>query len=273
MNLISDFIEDSAKSTTPVADLLEKARTVADLIDDKDFVIFCEKELNGYAENETLPDYRQVNGVLDIWYDGPLLKAEDKRTAVGNPIIVHCWNPIKDISSVVASGKDYVSPVQNDEEFYGYKNRTVIKLYFLQRIENEVRRKINEWKSLKLKEGKFPLESENKSSVIINGPVNGSNIVASMNNSSATINNNTNIDFNALKQLVSKIESDLENAKDAESEKMAALKEQVASLKQSIELQNETSAVEILKNIAAGAISSGIWSIGSSVSAFLGSLM
>jgi hypothetical protein len=85
--LIEDFISDSAKSTIPVADLLEQARTISDLIDDKKFVKFCERELNGYAGNEKLPDYHQVDGTLDIWYDGPLLKADDKRYAVGNPLL------------------------------------------------------------------------------------------------------------------------------------------------------------------------------------------
>ena len=91
-------------------------------------------------------------------------------------------------------------------------------------------------------------------------------------NSSATISNNS-FDFEALKQLITKIETDLENAKNIDAEKTDSLKEQIASLKKSVEEQNETSAIDLLKNIATGAISSGIWSIGSSVSAFLGSLM
>lgn len=270
MKLIDDFITNSAKSTIPVADLLEQARTIADLIDDKKFVKFCERELNGYAENEKLPDYRQVDGTLDIWYDGPLLKADDKRYAVGNPVVVPCWNPIKDISSVVASGKDYVSPVRDDEEFRGYKQRTVIKLYLLQRIENEVRQKINDWKSQKIKEGKFPLESGNNANVIINGPVNGSNIIGSMTSSSSTINNS--FDFEALKQLITKIEADLEDVKNTEAEKTDSLKEQITLLKKSIEEQNKSTAIDLLKQLLVGATSSGIWSIGTTVSAFLSSL-
>jgi hypothetical protein len=90
----------------------------------------------------------------------------------------------------VASGKDYVSPVRDDEEFRDYRNRTVIKLYLLQRIESEVRRKINEWKSLKIKEGSFLLESGKNTNIINNfGIINGSNLINSMTNSSATIAN------------------------------------------------------------------------------------
>ena len=38
--LIEDFITNSAKSSTPVADLLEQARTIDDLIDEKKFAKF-----------------------------------------------------------------------------------------------------------------------------------------------------------------------------------------------------------------------------------------
>ena len=90
-------------------------------------------------------------------------------------------------------------------------------------------------------------------------------------NSSATISNNS-FDFEALKQLITKIETDLENAKNIDAEKTDSLKEQIASLKKSVEEQNETSAMDLLKNIATGAISSGIWSIGSTITTFLSSL-
>ena len=52
MNIIEKFIEDSSKPTISVVDLLEQARTIACVLGDKKFAKFCEKELNGYAENE-----------------------------------------------------------------------------------------------------------------------------------------------------------------------------------------------------------------------------
>ena len=137
--LITDFITDSAKSATPVADLLEQARTIASVIEDNDFAKFCEKELNGYDEKDKVPDYRQIAATRQIWYDGPLLKPEDKRVAVGNHYTFSCRNPIKDISDVVASGKDYISAPWDDEEFRGYKNRNVIKFHLLQNFENKER--------------------------------------------------------------------------------------------------------------------------------------
>lgn len=185
--LITDFITDSAKSATPVADLLEQARTIASVIEDNDFAKFCEKELNGYDEKDIVPDYRQIAATRQIWYDGPLLKPEDKRVAVGNHYTFSCRNPIKDISDVVASGKDYISAPWDDEEFRGYKNKNVIELHLLQKLEIEVRKKINDWKTLKIKEGKFPLDSGNNPTIVINGPVNDANIVGSMSNSSIII--------------------------------------------------------------------------------------
>jgi hypothetical protein len=188
--LITDFITDSAKSATPVADLLEQARTIASVIEDNDFAKFCEKELNGYDEKDDVPDYRQIAATRQIWYDGPLLKPEDKRVAVGNHYTFSCRNPIKDISGVVASGKDYISAPWDDEEFRGYKNRNVIEFRLLQKLEIEVRKKINDWKTLRIKEGQFSLDSNRNAPVINNfGNINGANLIGSMVNSSAIINN------------------------------------------------------------------------------------
>lgn len=69
--LINDFITNSAKSTIPVADLLEQARTIASIIEDNDFVHFCEKELNGYDEEDDAPEHRLVEVITQSWYDGP----------------------------------------------------------------------------------------------------------------------------------------------------------------------------------------------------------
>jgi hypothetical protein len=188
--LVTDFITDSAKSATPVADLLEQARTIASVIEDNDFAKFCEKELNGYDEKDDVPDYRQIAATRQIWYDGPLLKPEDKRVAVGNHYTFSCRNPIKDISGVVASGKDYISAPWDDEEFRGYKNRNVIEFRLLQKLEIEVRKKINDWKTLRIKEGQFSLDSNRNAPVINNfGNINGANLIGSMVNSSAIINN------------------------------------------------------------------------------------
>ena len=108
--------------------------------------------------------------------------------------------------------------------------------------------------------------------IILNDNVTGSNIIDTNTISSITDNNNCCY-FEDLKQLVTKIEADLENAKNIEVDKSRFLKEQTTLLKKSIEEKNETSAIDLLKNIATGAISSGIWSVGSMVSSYISSIM
>lgn len=272
--LIEDFIIDSAKSSTPVADLLEQARTIADYFEEKNFVKFCEKELNGYDEEDDAPEHRLVEVITQSWYDGPQKDPNVPIYGTSTTRIDFFRKSIKSICEILSEKKDFEAffKLPYDPLKDLYKNRIIVKRYFLQRIESEVRRKINDWKSQKIREGKFPLESEKNANIVINGPVNGANIISSMTNSSATINNNNNFDFETLKQLITKIETDLENAKNIEAEKAASLKEQITLLKKSAEEQNETSAMELLKNIAAGAISSGIWSIGSTITTFLSPL-
>ena len=151
----------------------------------------------------------------------------------------------------------------------------------LVRILDVIKNRILDWAIKLEKEGicgndyeftEHEKEIAKNMTVIINGNVNGSNIIDSMTNSSVTVNNN-GFDFEALKQLVTKIEADLENAKNIEVDKSRFLKEQTTLLKKSIEEKNETSAIDLLKNIATGAISSGIWSVGSMVSSYISSIM
>ena len=113
--------------------------------------------------------------------------------------------------------------------------------------------------------------SKNMTVININAPSNG-NIIGSMTNSSATVNNGK-IDFDSLKQLVDQITKELEKVQTAESENIVTLKEKIEQLEQSIEKRDEGSVIDSLKNIAMGAVSSGIWSIGSMVSTYISSIM
>ena len=108
--------------------------------------------------------------------------------------------------------------------------------------------------------------------LIVNGNVNGANIVGSMTNSSATVNNNGKLDFESLRLLVEQIKKEMEKTQTADSEEVVVLKEKIEQLEQSIDNRDESSVVETLKAIAAGAISSGIWSIGSTVSSYISSI-
>jgi len=63
---------DIVKSGIKLSDLLRKTKIIAQEIDDKKFLKWIEKELNGYNENDKIPDYRIVKGEPMGWnpYNG-----------------------------------------------------------------------------------------------------------------------------------------------------------------------------------------------------------
>lgn len=197
MKLIEDFIADSAKSQTPLPDLLEEARSVANVIGDFKFASFCEKELNGYDEEDNLPDYRCVEKKVQSWYDGPLEpKAQRYMTTMSKSHEIR--DPMEIICEISKEKKDYEWFFEwpNDPLKNVYKHKAIIKRISFQNIEFFVRKKINDWKNQMLKDGKLTLDGSNPKTEInnfnINAPVNNSNIVDKMMNSSATVNNGIN---------------------------------------------------------------------------------
>jgi hypothetical protein len=197
MKLIEDFIADSAKSQTPLPDLLEEARSVANVIGEFKFALFCEKELNGYDEEDDMPDYRYVEKKVQSWYDGPLEpNAQRYMTVMSKSHEIR--DPMEVICEISKEKKDYewFFKWPNDPLKDVYKNKAIIKLISFQRIEFFVRQKINDWKNQMLKEGKLALDGSSPKTEIntinINGSVNGSNIVGNMDNSSASVNNGAN---------------------------------------------------------------------------------
>ena len=194
MKLIEDFIADSAKSQTLLPDLLEEARSVANVIGDFEFASFCEKELNGYDENEKLPDYRYVEKKVQSWYDGPL-EPNAKRYMTTMSKSYEIRDPIKVVCDISKEQKDYERffEIPNDPWKGLYKNKEIIRLISFQRIEFFVRQKINDWKNQMLKDGRLALDVSNpKTEININGSVNGSNIVGNMDRSSVSSNSSNN---------------------------------------------------------------------------------
>ena len=193
MKLIEDFIADSAKSQTLLPDLLEEARTVANVIGDFKFASFCEKELNGYDEEDDMPDYRYVEKKVQSWYDGPL-EPNAQRYMTESSQSYEIRDPMEIICEISKEKKDYewFFKWPNDPLKDVYKNKAIIKRISFQRIEFFVRQKINDWKNQMLKNGKLALDGSNPkmeiNNININGSVNGSNIVGNMDNSSASVN-------------------------------------------------------------------------------------
>ena len=197
MKLIEDFIADSAKSQTLLPDLLEEARSVANVIGEFEFASFCEKELNGYDEVDNLPAYRYVDKKVQSWYNGPI-DPNAKRCMTETTQSYEIRDPMKVVCDILKEQKDYERCFEWPKDPFRkvYKNKEIIKLISFQRIEFFVRQKINDWKNQMLKKGKLALDGSNPKTEInninINGSVNGSNIVGNMNRSLVSAKRSSN---------------------------------------------------------------------------------
>lgn len=197
MKLIEDFIADSAKSQTPLPDLLEEARSVANVIGEFEFASFCEKELNGYDEVDDLPAYRYVDKKVQSWYNGPI-DPNAKRCMTETTQSYEIRDPMKVVCDILKEQKDYERCFEWPKDPFRkvYKNKEIIRLISFQRIEFFVRQKINDWKNQMLKKGKLALDGSNPKTEInninINGSVNGSNIVGNMNRSLVSAKRSSN---------------------------------------------------------------------------------
>lgn len=293
--IINDFLKKSINSGNITCyELLESARTVANFIKDFEFAKYCEKEINGYNSKDSVPAYRKIKVTYETWAMGHSTgisifpaPGEGEDSIPKKPLYCMCKNtwdsvatqPIVDIEKKIQGNHNVVSDFFNfpgDPLKNSTKHRTSIELSHYKGIVQGIRNKINDWKNQMIAQGTFTMDQINSTSNITIINKDGQNINNIGSNSGSitqtTTNNSNNIDFEALKQLITKIETDLENAKNIEAEKADSLKEQIASLKKFVEEQNETSTMDLLKNIATGAISSGIWSIGSTITTFLSSL-
>lgn len=253
---------------------------------------FCKNEIEGYQDNsEYFPSFRTIE--IALWaYIG--VNWNSVTVPSNSYLIKHdVTQSVKELETLCSQGMNHFSVKLSTEQVdilrkvcrnpYISDGQKRIAAYKFEGIISKVRKNILDW-VLKLN-GADALEenadfgsdkndkTQNTTVINISGPINGANIVGSMTNSSATVNNNGKLDFESLRRLVEQIKKELEKAQTADSEKVVVLKEKIEQLEQSIDNRDESSVVETLKAIAAGAISSGIWSIGSSVSAFLGSLM
>lgn len=287
---VLDLQNDCLNHSIPCSQLLLKAYAIARKLKNEQMAVFCKKELNGYEDNPSgVPNYRVINISLEVQH-GPVWQT----VIVPNNSYLSKYNvtqSVKELETLCSQGKNYYTAKLSSEELIHLRSvcqnanildgHKKIPAYHFDGIIYKVRHILLEW-ALKLGDDGIwgdnleftsnEMEKAKNTTVINNfGNINGANLIGSMINSSATISNNS-FDFEALKQLITKIETDLENAKNIDAEKTDSLKEQIASLKKSVEEQNETSAMDLLKNIATGAISSGIWSIGTTITNFISSI-
>lgn len=291
--LVIELQKDCINPTISYATLFQKAYLIAHKLGQKEMADFLRKEIDGYKKEKEVPDFRYIDVIFKAMNPmrGWIPVAIPSNSLLNRYLRYPIFQPICEMESFLHSSGDIMVmsiPAELQELFISQSISKIpfeISAHFsksqFKSILETGKRMISDWaldleqKGVLGEEFEFSSKEKEiaKNMTIINnyGNINGSNIIGSMTNSSATINNNS-FDFETLKQLITKIEADLENAKNIETEKAASLKEQITLLKKSAEEQNETSAIDLLKNIVAGAISSGIWTIGATVSNYLSSL-
>ena len=293
--LVIELQKDCVNPTISYGALFQKAYFIAQKLNQQTMVDFLKNEIDGYEKANDVPNFRHI----DVTY-----KAKNHGLGRWIPVSIPCNSPlikflkypifqsVSEMESFLSSKNDtlVMSISAELQELFWASSRDKIPFEIsahfsknqFKRILETAKRMISDWaielenKNILGEEYLFTQKEKDDAknmTIIINGSVNGSNIIASMANSSATINNNNGLDFESLKQLVTQICNELVNARNADSQKIDDLKSQIAELNTAIDEKNEKTAVDLLKNIATGAISSGIWSIGSAISNFLSTQM
>lgn len=293
--LLEELKNECLISTLSYANLFQKAYFVAQKLDQKEMVDFLKKGIDGYKKQKDIPDYRYINVTYKA--NNPIRGWIPVTIPSNSSLIKYLHYPIfqsvGELESIVTSKGDALVmsiPVELQELFI---SKMIVKFPFeisacfsknqIKTILEIEKRMILDWVlDLERKEilgdkchftGQEKDIANNMTIININAPINGANIIGNMTNSFVTINNNGKIDFESLKQIVEQIKNELEKAQAADSNNVVALKEKVEKLELSIVNRDENSIIDILKNIATGAVSSGIWSVGTTVSSYISSIM
>ena len=92
-SVITELQADSMGDEVPIETILKKAKLVAVKLDYPEFVSWCDRELDGYAETDDAPPYRKVRGELrarELY--GPLMpiifKSAQESEVVNSPRMV-----------------------------------------------------------------------------------------------------------------------------------------------------------------------------------------
>lgn len=292
--LVIELQKECLNPALSYANLFQKAYFIAQKLEQKEMVDFLKNEINGYKNIDELPDIRYVDltykafNPMRGWIPFQIPSTGIYSKLLKGPIFLSVGEMQKFLDAE-DSVLNTVVPFELQRELIKNSNMffdTEIKAFFsktqLVRILDAVKNQILDW-SIDLERkgilGEDYIFSEKEKEIaktmtlIVNGNVNGANIVGSMTNSSATVNNNGKLDFESLRRLVEQIKKEMEKAQTADSEKVIALKEKVELLERSIGNRDESSVIETLKNIAIGAVSSGFWQVGAMVSSYISTMM
>jgi len=243
--LVLQLQESALDSSTPVAEVLRKAKVVAAKLDLSDFKLWVERELDGYPDQADIPDYREASGSLKFWnpvrgwcpivHDGSLARLCTVK--IGQPI-----GSLEDVVSRTSKGRSLQSNIPDRLqsqlcEQIGFA--TQVHLFHpvsaAVGILDAVRNKVLDW-SLKLEKAKIlgegmrfteieKKEARNISSanqyfiqnVGVLGDVSGSNSITS--NQSV---NYSKKDFETLRGILVQVEQQLDHFGGDEKKEIAA---------------------------------------------------
>lgn len=244
---------------------LQASSVSAKIFNDDKFYRFCQNELLGYKKENQLPSYRKfkITNVLmkqenffganvciakkdgitetDFDYRAPIAFAESfLKTNSGDYI-----------TSPAPSQPIYI----NSKEYYDSR----IKRSYYINLLNEVNNKILNWAKKQNLLLDNPAMDQPNYFVNICGDVTNSSIAAVQQIASNNVINKE-MSLDQIQSFVKLIEDDFEKRTlDPQSSLIA----QIDELKKKIDEKDEFSALTLLSNLVQGAVSSGIWSVGS----------
>ena len=225
--LVEELQKDCISPVYSYANLFQKAYFIAKKLEQNDMIEFLKNEIDGYGHNN-VPDYRYVNVVYKAngnsrqWM--PIIIPVNSRLAQYQHVPVkqsvaeiESYLNLKDdaiicpISAELHTLFEELMPEYSFMDICAHYSKHQYKAFL-----EKGKRLLIDW-SIDLEEKgilgedyKFTeQEKENAKVMTINnyGSINGSNIIDHMEGSSATINNTTGFDFNAVQILLEQIQS------------------------------------------------------------------
>ncbi len=287
--LVIELQKDCVSQTTSYETLFQKAYYIAQKLNQQGMIDFLRNEIDGYKKQCDVPQFRYV----DVVY-----KAKNHMLGSWIPVSIPSNNPltkylrypafqsVSEMETFLASkGETLVLSISSElqEAFIEMSvNKIPLEIaahfsknQFKKILETE-KRMICDWaielerRGIMGEEYEFTTEEKEKAGrmtvININGSVSGANIIGSMNNSSATVNNG-NMNFEQIANIISQIEKHLSSA-GLEQNVQDEIKSCVSDIRDKIEAKDALGVKTILKkiygfcqNVAGNIVASGIVSL------------
>ena len=209
--LVIELQKECLNTNCSFSDLCQKAYFIARKLNQDEMIEFLKKEIYGYKNLKDLPDYRYVDLIYKAfipyhgWIPFQIPSQGVFSRLLKGPIFLSVGE-MQDFLNADDSILNSAVPLELQQELIKRSNMpfiTEIKGVFsktqLVRILDVIKNRILDWAIKLEKEGicgndyeftEHEKEIAKNMMVIINGNVNGSNIIDSMTNSSVTVNNN-----------------------------------------------------------------------------------